>query len=141
MIIENLQIYYVQSEQTYTAVVNFKNGDMFQYNKIQSEIANLFIQYHQVLDHQRFFDEYIQHKYEFSAIKAHRRIHLIFDDWKDIPNNKSVYSTELGVNLSMGQLHSGTIFEGLIQLEEDQVADIEEGMKHNIKPVFYVELL
>lgn len=63
---------------------------------------------------------------------------LIFDDWRK--DGKSIYNTELGIQLSMGDLHHGTIFDVDLNFDDP---DIETEIKaakreHNVEPVFVV---
>ena len=39
------------------------------------------------------------------------RVKLIFEDWRQIGHAESIYNTELGLELSMGDLHSGSTWE------------------------------
>lgn len=50
---------------------------------------------------------------------------LVFDDWRRIGEAESVYATPLGIELSVGDLHSGTTFEAEVVLPQD----IEEEIK------------
>ena len=64
-------------------------------------------------------------------------IGLVFYDWigKD---GKSIYNTEEGVDLSMGDFHSGSTFKGTIVLDSVQLEELEEASKKGISPVFWV---
>ena len=66
------------------------------------------------------------------------KIKLIFTDW--LSNGKSIYNTEKGVDLSMGQFHSGTTFDAEIDLDQDDVDDLEECIRSGYTPVFEVAL-
>ena len=44
-------------------------------------------------------------------------IELVFEDW--MRDGKSIYATEEGIGLSLGDLHSGTVFHGMIRLDAD----------------------
>ena len=66
------------------------------------------------------------------------KIELVFEDWK--VDGKSVYNTELGVNLSMGQFHSGTTFSGTIYLDEDDEKELSEAIKNGYSPIFRIYL-
>ena len=64
------------------------------------------------------------------------KIKLWFQDWKNQQTNESIYYTSKGVDLSMGALHSGSVFEGEIILDEYDEALLEKALKENISPVF-----
>ena len=64
------------------------------------------------------------------------KIRLVFDDWKK--DYKSVYSTEKGVDLSMGPFHSGTIFEGEIDLHSSEEEELAKAMEAGFVPHFYI---
>ena len=64
------------------------------------------------------------------------KIKLVFDDWKK--DNKSIYSTEEGVDLSMGNFHPGTTFNGEIDLDEWDEKELTEVLKGKCVPHFYV---
>lgn len=63
---------------------------------------------------------------------------LVFEDWRRIGKPDSIYSTELGIELSSGDLHSGSCFS--VKVEFDYLKyhrEIREAMKnHNAYPVF-----
>ncbi len=65
------------------------------------------------------------------------RILLVFDDWRDA-SHQSVYCTEKGVELSMGDLHHGSTFLADIQLDEDSSRELETALSEGYIPVFYV---
>jgi len=56
------------------------------------------------------------------------KIKVIFEDWKE--NGKSIYSTEKGVELSMGSLHSGSCWEGEIDFDPDTELELKERGKY-----------
>ena len=64
-------------------------------------------------------------------------IRLVFADWLG-KNHRSVYSTEAGVGLSMGQFHSGTTFEGTVRLDPDDRAELEVAFASGYTPVFHL---
>ncbi|MCL4486833.1 MAG: hypothetical protein M1570_01725 [Chloroflexi bacterium] len=64
------------------------------------------------------------------------QIALVFDDWRG-KNRKSIYHTEKGVELSMGDFHSGTVFMADIQLDEDSARELEAALSGGYIPVFY----
>ena len=63
------------------------------------------------------------------------KIKLVFDDWRD-RSHKSVYGTEKGVNLSMGDFHSGTTFNATIEVDTPE--ELEESLRQGFIPVFYI---
>jgi len=64
---------------------------------------------------------------------------LVLDDWRLEGKADSIYSTELGLELSMGDLHSGTTWEGEIKVTPEIEEEIREAMKeHKAYPVFRV---
>lgn len=64
-------------------------------------------------------------------------VKLVFDDW--FSNNKSIYNSELGVKLSMGDLHSGTTFECELIIEGDVGNEMVNAMEdHQAFPSFLV---
>ncbi len=50
------------------------------------------------------------------------KVCIVFEDWKK--GNESVYKSEAGINLSMGALHSGSMWEGEINFDPDTEAEI-----------------
>lgn len=61
---------------------------------------------------------------------------LVMDDWRETGVSESIYNTELGVNLSMGDLHSGTAFEAEVELPPWATKEIEAAWKeHGAYPV------
>lgn len=66
---------------------------------------------------------------------------LIFEDWRQIGQAKSVYSTELGVELSRGDLHSGSVLPAKVTLGHAIEAEITEAIKnHQAYPVFRLKI-
>lgn len=63
------------------------------------------------------------------------KIKLVFDDWRD-RSHKSVYGTEKGVNLSMGDFHSGTTFNATIEVDDPE--ELKESLRQGFIPVFYI---
>lgn len=60
---------------------------------------------------------------------------LVFDDWQR--DGRSVYATEAGVELSSGDLHSGTvIWKGVIRLPRETVNTIDDARRQGISPIF-----
>jgi len=64
------------------------------------------------------------------------KIKLVFEDWKK--NGKSIYNTEEGIELSIRNFHSGTIFDGKINLSPDDEKELKEAMKNKNFPSFYL---
>ena len=62
------------------------------------------------------------------------KIKLVFDDWK--LKGKSVYSTEVGIDLSMNDFHSGTIFMGNIELDREQEGELMKALIAGFTPSF-----
>lgn len=61
---------------------------------------------------------------------------LVVMDWHRVGIG-SVYNSELGVQLSSGDLHSGTTFSAVVSLPEDIQQEIKEAYKtHQSYPVF-----
>ena len=60
------------------------------------------------------------------------------DDWRKIGNPKSIYATDLGITLSLGDLHSGTTFDANIEFSDPYIEqDILKALKDNgAYPVF-----
>jgi len=65
------------------------------------------------------------------------KVALVFEDWRD-KDHKSVYSTMKGIDLSMGDFHSGATFEAEIELDKEQEADLKQSLEEGYIPVFYV---
>lgn len=66
-------------------------------------------------------------------------VKIVFDDWKHTETNKSVYQTELGLKLSIGNLHSGTTFDAVIYISDDDYEKICKAANDNgVRPYFYV---
>lgn len=61
---------------------------------------------------------------------------LVMEDWRQIGTADSIYSTPLGVDLSMGDMHSGTTFEAVVELPLDVAEEIETAWReHGAYPV------
>ena len=65
------------------------------------------------------------------------RVKLVFHDWID-KDQKSVYSTEEGIELTMGSFHHGTVFEGQLYLKPGDDQELKEAVEAGYTPVFYV---
>ena len=64
------------------------------------------------------------------------KIRLVFDDWRK--NGKSIYETEEGIELILGDFHSGSIFDGEINLDEGDSKELQKALDSGFTPVFYV---
>ena len=64
------------------------------------------------------------------------RIRMVFDDWRE--HGKSIYQTEQGFALSTGDFHSGTTFEGIIELDEGEAVELQVALEAGYEPVFYL---
>ena len=64
------------------------------------------------------------------------KIKLVFNDWQK--RGKSIYNTEEGIILSMGDFHSGSVFDGEIVVSADQKLELEKAMEAGYQPVFWV---
>lgn len=61
---------------------------------------------------------------------------LIMEDWRQEGKSESIYDTELGIDLSMGELHSGTTFNARVEISADVAQEIENSYKeHGCYPV------
>ena len=67
--------------------------------------------------------------------RDHRQIFdfVLTDLEKD---GKSVYNSPKGLAISLGSLHSGTTFTGLLSLSKEEMQDIETAIENDIHPVF-----
>ena len=65
------------------------------------------------------------------------KVKLIFYDWQD-KNGKSIYNTLKGVQISMGDFHSGTTFDGEIYLDAEQEVELKEHLQDGYHPIFGV---
>ena len=71
------------------------------------------------------------------AIKFLKKpIHMTFDDLRN--QGESVYSTEQGIYLTAGNLHSGSTFPGTITLREDDMDDLNKMFEAGLQPVFWI---
>lgn len=48
---------------------------------------------------------------------------LVFSDWRKLGDARSIYSTELGCELSKGDLHNGTTFEAVVQFADPAIEE------------------
>lgn len=63
-------------------------------------------------------------------------VEFTFDDWKKA--GVSVYQTEKGVELSMNDFHGGTVFQGILMLDEEHQEALIEALKEGYTPTFTV---
>lgn len=62
---------------------------------------------------------------------------LVMEDWRQTGNAESIYSTPLGVELSMGDMHGGTTFAAVVALPPDVAEAVETAWReHGAYPVF-----
>lgn len=64
------------------------------------------------------------------------KVKLAFLDWRE--KGKSVYATDRGVELSMGDFHSGSTFPGTIELDQEQAEELTEAMRSGLQPCFWM---
>ena len=64
------------------------------------------------------------------------KIKLIFDDWRK-RSGKSCYSDVACDHLSRGEFHSGTTFNGTIELDEADEGELREALRKGYRPVFW----
>lgn len=65
------------------------------------------------------------------------KVKLVFHDWID-PVTGSIYQTQKGIELSMGDFHSGTTFDGEIIVDPFQEEELKRAIKAGNNPVFYL---
>lgn len=63
-------------------------------------------------------------------------VKLSFLDWFE--KGKSIYSTEKGVDLSMGVFHSGSTFDGMIELDIEGADELKEAMAQGYQPCWWM---
>jgi len=61
-------------------------------------------------------------------------VRLAFHDW--IRDGESVYGSEEGIELSIGNFHSGTVFSGTIILDDDDANDLLDAINKKAYPAF-----
>lgn len=69
-------------------------------------------------------------------MKRSIRVEFAFDDWKEC--GVSIYQTEKGVELSMNDFHSGTVFQGTILLDEEHSQALIGALREGYTPTFTV---
>ena len=62
------------------------------------------------------------------------KIDLIFDDWRK--DGQSIYHTEEGVELSLGDFHTGTTFDGEIELDITSEHELQDAIEAGYEPLF-----
>jgi hypothetical protein len=66
------------------------------------------------------------------------KVKLVFNDWRLKGSVISIYNTPLGVELSMGDLHSGTTFDAELNINSETENEIKEALKQGAYPVFAI---
>ena len=64
------------------------------------------------------------------------KIKLVFLDWRR--QGFSVYATEEGVELSLRDFHSGSTFNGLVELDKEQAEEITQALRDGFQPCFWI---
>ena len=64
------------------------------------------------------------------------KVRFAFQDWQR--DGVSIYQTERGIDLSLGNFHSGTVFEGELALDADDERELLRALFGGYKPVFEV---
>ena len=64
------------------------------------------------------------------------RIDLVFDDWRK--DGQTVYDTEEGMELSLGDFHTGTTFSGGIELDAVSERELRGALEAGCEPLFVV---
>ncbi len=67
------------------------------------------------------------------------KIKLIFADWQN-SNFHSIYNTDKGIDLSFGDFHSGSTFDAVITLNQEQQDELESALEKGFIPLFYIRL-
>jgi len=62
------------------------------------------------------------------------KIKLIFDTWRSKEGHTILWNSDL----SMGEFHSGTTFNGEIELDADNEIELKEHLQNGYRPVFWV---
>jgi hypothetical protein len=66
------------------------------------------------------------------------KIELVFLDWRR--DGRSIYQTKEGFVLAMGPFHSGSMFDGEMEVGIDDMCYLEDALEHNTDAVFMVRL-
>ena len=64
-------------------------------------------------------------------------VKLVFDGWRDNKGN-DIYGTIEGIELSMGDFHSGTIFPATIEMDRATTEELRDALEQGYRPVFYI---
>ena len=64
------------------------------------------------------------------------KIKLVFDDWRK--KGKSIYNTSEGIALSNHGFHSGSTFDGEINLGNWEEKELRKAIEEGYQPVFWV---
>ena len=64
------------------------------------------------------------------------KVKFVFDDWTK--EGESIHQTEEGIKLSLGNFHSGTVFNAEIDLDNGDSIELKKALKSGCTPVFYV---
>jgi len=75
---------------------------------------------------------------EFAEKLEPRNIDLVFVSWQK--DGKSVYDTEEGDKLFIGDFHHGTVFKGTLELDEEEASRVKQAWKMGIHPVFDIRI-
>jgi hypothetical protein len=61
-------------------------------------------------------------------------VRFAFNGWEK--EGVSVYNTEKGIELSMNDFHSGTVFHGILLLDEEHCEALGEALEQGFTPSF-----
>jgi hypothetical protein len=61
-------------------------------------------------------------------------VRFAFNGWEK--NGVNVYNTEKGIELSMNDFHSGTVFHGILLLDEEHSEALAEALEQGFTPSF-----
>lgn len=67
------------------------------------------------------------------------KIKLVFDDWHN-SKGQSIYSHEDGIDLILGDFHSGTVFDGEIDLTKGDAQWLQKQIEAGKYPIFRISL-
>lgn len=86
----------------------------------------------------RAWDDFARKCYEEPPRKTPVEVDFVFDDWKH--ENQSIYQTPLGLELSIGDFHGGTMFRGTIELDEEDLDTLEYAEAQDADAIFLLRL-
>lgn len=68
------------------------------------------------------------------------KIKLVMNDWYIAAQNKTVreVDVEQEIELTLGHFHSGTTFDGTIELDEGDEKELRRALKQGHEPRFYI---